>query len=168
MSGFATSPRTLGKAVALHTPVHFDAGLVDRLLTEQRELNASFASLVARFGSDPEAAELAVRACSARMVEVRRTEALWLYPVIARAVDGDVEAQQQFVQMRLVMLRLARRTLRLLDDFAQAVRLGIGANAAADRVAEALAEYWQRNQSQIYPLYELIGTRRRDDTRRAG
>jgi hypothetical protein len=49
-----------------------------------------------------------------------------------------------------------------------ALRRRSGANAAADRVAEGLAEYWQRNQGQIYPLYELIGTRRRDDTRRAG
>jgi len=160
MFRFSASVRTLGKAVTLQTPVQFDNRLFEHLLAEHRELNSRYARLVARIGSDPEGIERAVRECTEQLVELRRTEALWLYPVIARAIEDDIDAQQQFLQLRLVMLRLARRILRLLDDLAQAIRLNLGVNAAADLCAEALAEYWQRNRAQIYPLYDLIGTKR--------
>ena len=156
----SASLRTLGKAVALHTPLHFDAQLIDRLLASHRELNARYASVVSQFGSEMNDMERAVRECAEQFVELRRAESIWLYPVIARAIDGDAEAQRQFGQLRLLMLSSARRALRLFEDLAQAVRAGSDANAAADRLAEALAEYWQRNQAQIYPLYELLGTNR--------
>ena len=160
MFRFAESMRTLGKAVALDTPVRFDPELVARLHAEHRALNALFADSVARFSGDREAAERAVRACTDRLVEVRRTEALWLYPVIARAIEGDNDAQQQFLRLRLVMLRQARRVLRLLDDLTLAIRSGVDIHAAADRVAESLAEYWVRNNAEIYPIYDLVGARR--------
>ena len=160
MFRFGSSLRTLGKAVTLQTPVQFDSRLVERLLAEHRELNARYARLVAQIGSDPELVERSVRECTTQLVELRRAEAMWLYPVIARAIEGDSDAHQQFLQLRLVMLRLARHILRLFDDLVQAIRLNIGVNAAADLIAESLAEYWQRNQAQIYPLYDLVGSKR--------
>ena len=161
MFRFTASLRTLGTAVALHSPLHFDANLVPHLIAEHRELNARFAALVSRFGADPDVVEKAVRDCAARFVELRRVESTRLYPVVARAIQSDDEALRQFGQLRLVMLGTARRALRLFEELAEAIRIERDANAAADRVAEALAEYWQRNQAQIYPLYELLAVSQR-------
>lgn len=158
MVRFAASLHTLGQTVALHAPPHFDAELVRRLLAEHRELNARFASLVSQFGSDPAAIAGAIRDCAQQFVELRRTESMRLYPVIDRAIEGDEEAQRQFGQLRLLMLSSARRTLRRLEELAETLHFEGDANAAADRAAEALAEYWQRNRAQIYPLYELLVT----------
>lgn len=160
MLRFSDSMRTLGKAVALDTPVRFDPELVGRLLAEHRALNAQFADAIPHLGGDRDVAERAVRGCTERLVEVRRTEALWLYPVIARAIEGDNDAQQQFLRLRLVMLRLARRVLRLFDELTQAIRAGVDIGATADRAAESLAEYWVRNNAEIYPIYDLVGARR--------
>lgn len=161
MSRFVASLRSLGQRVALHTQLHFDAELVRRLLAEHRELNARFASLVSQFGSDPRASEGGIRDCARQFVELRRTESVRLYPVIDRAIEGDEEAQRQFGQLRLLMLSSARRAVRRMEDLAETICREGDVNAAADLVAESLAEYWQRNRAQIYPLYELLARSQR-------
>jgi len=148
--------------IALDTPVEFDAGLVSRLVAEHRELDARFNGLLGELESDP-LAERSVRACSTKLHDLRRTEALWLYPLIARGIARDPVARRQFLQLRLVMLGLARRVLRAFDELSHAVRRGTHTKSSADEVARALAEYRQRNEGEIYPLYQLMGTSRRAD-----
>jgi hypothetical protein len=61
------------------------------------------------------------------------------------------------------MLGLARRTLRASDELLHAVGEGIDTKHAVAEARRALAEYRQRNEGEIYPLYQLMGTTRRAD-----
>jgi hypothetical protein len=148
--------------IALDTPVEFDAGLVDRLVAEHRALEGRLGRLADELETDP-LIERAVQACSAKLHDLRRTEALWLYPLIARRLARDPVTRRQFLQLRLVMLGLARRALRACDDLTNAVREGIDGKHAVEEARRALAEYRQRNEGEIYPLYQLMGTTRRAD-----
>jgi hypothetical protein len=143
--------------IGLDTPVQFDPGLVPRLLAEHAELDARFTAIIGHLDTDP-SADRRVRACSAKLHDLRRTEALWLYPLIARGIARDPVARRQFLQLRLLMLGLARRVLRSFDELSQAVRRGTNTKPAASEVTRAMAEYRQRNETEIYPLYELMGT----------
>jgi hypothetical protein len=147
-------------SITLDTPVRFDGRLVMQLVTEHSELNRRFAALARRLDGDPVIVEREVRDCAALLHRLRRTEALWLYPIIARGVARDPIARRQFVQLRLGMLGLARRALRQFDDLAVALRRGTEVEAAADMAARALSEYRMRNEAEIYPLYDFIGRRR--------
>lgn len=146
-----------GAALALDTPVRFDGTLVRRLVAEHGELNQRFAALVRRLDANSEGAEQEVRDCASRLHDLRRTEALWLYPVIARGIARDPVARRQFLQLRLVMLGLARRALRLFDELSIAINKGSQVAPTAEQAGKALAEYRQRNEAEIYPLYDLIG-----------
>ncbi len=145
--------------LALHTRVHFDAGLLDRLIAGHGELNARFATLVCRLDDDPQAAVCAIRDCANQLHELRRTEALWLYPVIARSLEYDEDARRQLARLRLVMVALTRRVVRGLENLLQAIVSGTPTHAVAEDVSTMLAEYVQRNETEIYPLYNLMGTR---------
>jgi hypothetical protein len=149
-------------ALAWATPVHFDATLVVRLVDQHRELNLRFDELVAEIRSDanipadPQIAADAVRDCAGQLHDLRRAEALWLYPVIAREFAEDPVARRLFWQARLTMLSLARGLLRRFEELAQALQEGRQARLAADHVATALAEYRRRNEAEMYPLYDLM------------
>lgn len=158
MFKFATAVHSLpsNKLLALDTRVHFDEGLVPRLMAGHGELNARFATLICRLDDDPQAAVCAIRDCASQLHDLRRTEALWLYPVIARGVEYDEGARRQLARLRLVMVALTRRVVRRLEDLLEAVVSGIPAQAAADEVSALLAEYVQRNEAEIYPLYSLM------------
>jgi hypothetical protein len=143
------------EALTWTTPVRFDATLVTRLINQHQDLNTHFATLVGHLDKDPEAAE-AVHDCANRLHELRRDEALWLYPVITRGVARDPIARRLFSLKRLVMLGLARNVLRCFDELELAVRRGNEIAVAADRAAKALAEYRWRSESQVYPLYSLM------------
>lgn len=162
MFKFATAMRAVpsGKPLALDTRVQFDAGLLARLIAGHGELNARFAALVCRLEDDPQAAVCAIRDCARQLHELRRTEALWLYPVIARGVDSDTDARRQLARLRLVMVALTRRVVRCFERLLQAIVDGTPTRAAADEVSAVLAEYVQRNEAEIYPLYSLMGTQR--------
>jgi hypothetical protein len=145
-----------GLSLTWTTPVHFDATLVVRLIDQHRELNVRLGEVVAEIGRDPAAAESAVRDCANQLHELRRAEALWLYPVIARELMADPMARRQFSEARLAMLSLARRLLRRFDELVRAIQSGKEIRAAAVRVVKALAAYRRRNEAQIYPLYSLM------------
>ena len=145
-----------GMALNWNTPVHFDASLVPRLIDQQRALSVRFAALAGELDKDPAVAERAVRECADQLHELRRHEALWLYPVIARGFAPDPIARRLVWQSRLVMLGLARRVLRRFDELGRAVRGGTDVTAAADHAATALAEYRRRNEAEMYPLYNLM------------
>lgn len=148
--------RPAGMALTWNSPVQFDPSLVARLVAQHEALNARFAALVGELGNDPEVAERAVRACADELHELRRSEALWLYPVIARGFAPDPISRRLVWQSRLVMLGLARRVLRRFDELARAIRSGTEISAAADHVTKALAEYQRRNETEMYPLYNLM------------
>jgi hypothetical protein len=147
-------------ALMLSTPVRFDAGLIARLLAQTDTINAHLASLLCRLDDDVEVSIGAIKDCAEKLHSVRQAEALWLYPVIARSVEFDVKARFQLAQLRLAMLALARRVLRRCDDLIQALRSEGQVAPAAQRMTDAWSEYLQRNQHEIYPLYELAGRRR--------
>jgi hypothetical protein len=145
-----------GLALTWNTPVQFDATLVARLIDEHRELNARFSQVVSHLDKVPAVAEHAVRECADQLHELRRMEALWLYPVIARGFAPDPIARRLVWQSRLVMLGLARRVLRRFDELIRAIRTGNEVSIAADHVTKALAEYQRRNEAEMYPLYNLM------------
>ncbi len=149
-------------ALAWTTPVHFDATLVVRLVDQHRELNMRFAELAAEIRNDttiagnPQAAAEAVRDCAIQLHDLRRAEALWLYPLIAREFAPDPVARRLFWQARLTMLSLARGLLRRFEELAQTLQEGQPAAIAAAQVAAAFAEYRRRNEAEMYPLYNLM------------
>ncbi len=145
--------------LTLDTRVRFDAELLPRLTAGHGELNARFAALLCRLDNDPQEAVCAIRDCATRLHELRRTEALWLYPVIAYGVQYDEDARRQLAQLRLVMLSLTRRLVRRFEQLLQAIVSGTPAQAAADDASVVLAEYVRRNEAEIYPLYNLMSMR---------
>ena len=144
------------EAIDLYTPVHFDPALMPRLIAAHEALNARFATLVCLLDrNDAQAAEV-VRECLKQFQQLRRAEAIWLYPVIAHAVDEDDAARGRLTELRLVTLTLARRTLRCFEALVQAIDRGGLTVAAADELSRALAEYLRRSETEIYPLYGLM------------
>ena len=151
-------PESRDDALALDSPVQFDRTLVGRLVAAHEALNARFAQLLCLLDSNPVAAANATEECAVRLHELRRMEAIWLYPVIARGVDGDAAARMQLMRLRMVLLTLARRTMRQLDELMQAIRSGAQPKSAAERVSTPLAEYLRRSAFEVYPLYSLVGS----------
>jgi len=144
------------EALTWHTPVRFDPGLIRRLLEQHDSLDTRIAELPNRFRRDREEAWRAAQACAGHLHEVRRQEALWVYPVIARGLDNNAVARRQLLSLRFVMNGLARRALRGLEELAHAVRQLKDIGAPVSAVAGAIAEYRQRNESELYTLYSLM------------
>lgn len=155
----ALNAKPEGGALNWNTKVQFDPALVGQLVAQYRALNERFESLGSKLEGDLHSAETAVRECADELHKLRHTEALRLYPVIARGLSSDPITRRLFWQSRLVMLGLARRVLRRFEELARAIRLRSEIPAAADHVAKALAEYRKRNETEMYPLYDLIGQR---------
>jgi len=142
-----------------NTPTQFDAGLVAQLTVQYDELDAMFRTAVSQFESDPDTSERTMRECAEQLLKLRHIEAIRLYPIIGRSIWPDPVARRLFWQSRLVMLGLARRVLRRFEDVTRSMRAGAVTSAAADHFVKALAEYRQRNETEIYPLYGLAGRR---------
>jgi hypothetical protein len=140
-----------------NTPVPFDPHLLTQLLARHDELDARLAALRPMLASHPALAESVVRECADYLHELRHTEALRLYPVIARSLSPDPVARRLFWQSRLVMLGLARRVMRRFEDLGRAVRAGKGSEADLAHVVNGLAEYRRRNEATMYPLYTAVG-----------
>lgn len=161
MFKFATAVHAVpsNEILTLDTRVDFDSGLLARLIAGHGDLNARFATLLCQLDDDPQAAVFAIRDCATQLHKLRRTEALWLYPVIARGVEHDEDARRQLTRLRLVMVTLTRRVVRRFERLLEAIESGTPTRAAADDLSVVLAEYVQRNEAEIYPLYSLMGSR---------
>ena len=142
-----------------NTPVQFDPALVAQLTAGYEELDATFKAAMNRLKSDPDGAEQMTRECAEQLLKLRHIEAIRLYPVIGRSIWPDPVARRLFWQSRLVMLGLARRVLRRFDDVTRAMRSTTVSESAVDHFVRALAEYRQRNETEIYPLYSIAGRR---------
>ena len=153
------SQRTSGETLAWYTPVRFDPALLRRLLDQHDLLDARVASLPNRFRRDRQEAARAAQACASQLHELRRQEALWVYPVIAHSFASDSAARRRLLNLRFVMNGLARRVLRSVDELVQAMRAVSDIAAAVGTVAAALNEYRQRNESELYTLYCLMDPR---------
>ena len=162
VAGGASNP-----SLSLHTPVQFDATLVQRLIRGHDALKGAFATLVSRIDDDPGALASAARDCADRLHALRCTESLWLYPVIARCVDTDPAARRGLMQLRLTILGLYRKIQRRLDELLQSTREGSASAAAVALLSAALTEYLQRSESEIYPLYSLVRLQTTEVTARA-
>jgi len=146
-------------ALTWNSPVQFDESLVARLAAQHYEIGQRFETLGEQIRSHPADAEKQVLECADDLHKLRHLEALRLYPLIARGISSDPVARRLFWQSRLVMLGLARRLFRRFDELVRAIQSRGETVAAVDHVAKALAEYRQRNEAEIYPLYSLAGRR---------
>ena len=61
----------------------------------------------------------------------------------------------------------ARRIFRRFDELARNINSATATAATIEHVTRALAEYRQRNESEIYPLYSLAGRRSAGQARRS-
>lgn len=150
---------TPSEALTWYTPVRFDPGLLRKLLDQHDMLDARVASLPNRFRRDREEAWRSAQACAGQLHDLRRQEALWVYPVIARGLASDPAARRRLLNLRFMMNGLARRVLRSIDELAQTMRQLTDIAAAVTMVASALAEYRKRNESELYTLYCLMDPR---------
>jgi len=146
-------------ALNWYTPVRFDPALLRKLIEQHEKLDERVASLPNLFGRDRAEALKTAQVCAGQLHELRRQEALWIYPVMARHFAGDAGAHRQVLNLRFVMNGLARRVLRAIDDLARAMRLASDVAAAAAAVVRALTEYRQRNEAELYTLYSLMDPR---------
>lgn len=143
-------------ALSWDTRVQFDPTLVARLGGEYDALSRRFAGLADNPAGDPKLAAANLQDCAACLHDLRRTEALWLYPVIASGIAADAEARRQFLQLRLAMLGRARRILRRIDVVARAALEGADTKADVAGLRADLDEYCRRNEAEIFPLYALM------------
>lgn len=151
----AAQPTTLN----WYTPVRFDPALLRKMIEQHDALDQRVASLPDRFKRDRDEALKAAHTCAGLLHELRRQEALWIYPVMARSFATDPVARRQLLNLRFVMNSLARRVLRTIDDLTRTMRHASDIAAAVAAVTAALADYRQRNESELYTLYSLTDPR---------
>ncbi len=142
------------------SPSRYEPTLVPRLIGTQKALAARFGELLAAVERDPAASAGVVEECARQFTAVRHIETIWLYPIVAQAVEADAGARGEFAELRLVGLILARRVLRCFDELTQAIRAEVLAGDAALRLARALAKYANHSERAVYPLYEIVGSER--------
>jgi len=157
--GSAESQHVPSEALAWYTPVRFDPAVLRKLVDQHDLLDARIASLPNWFRRNREEASHAAQACAGHLHELRRHEAPWIYPVIARNLASDPAARRRLLNLRFVMNGLARRVLRSIEELVQAMHQMTDIAAAFRSVASALAEYRQRNESELYTLYCLMDPR---------
>lgn len=144
------------------SPSRYEPTLVPRLVAAQKTLISRFEELLPAIERNPGASGAAIDECARQFTAVRHIETVWLYPIVAQVADADADTRGQFAELRLVGLILARRVLRSFDELTQSIRAEVLAADAALRVARALAKYANHSERVVYPLYELIGSERRD------
>ncbi|MBS0569228.1 MAG: hypothetical protein JSS28_01350 [Proteobacteria bacterium] len=152
----APSQNSPDEALTWHTPVRFDPGVLKRLIGQHDLLDARVASLPDRFRHNRDDAWRAAHACASQLRDMRRQEAIWIYPVIAHGTASDAAARRRSLNLRFGMNGLARRALRHLEDLAAVVRQATDISAGVAAVAASLQDYRQRNESELYTLYCLM------------
>ena len=149
------------------SPSRYEQTLVPRLVGALQALNARFGSILATVEHEPAASAATVEDCARQFTAVRHIETIWLYPIIAQAVEADADARGQLAELRLIGLILARRVLRSFDELNQAIRAEALVGDTALRLGRALAKYSNHSEQVVYPLYELIGSERQDSAEAA-
>ena len=149
--------RCPGESLNLATPIRFNPELPRWLLAMHEALNARFATVLNRLSTNPSSAIDTLHACVTLLQELRRAETVRLYPFIAAGLNEDKLARNQLMQLRISLLAGLRTTLRHLDDLCRAVAEGTMFTEQAERASISLAAYLHRSETEIYPLYTVIG-----------
>ena len=142
-------------ALDWRTPLRFDPQLLRRLLARHDALERELAALPDHAARDRDHAVRIAGTCAGLLHELRRQEALWIYPLMARRFDGDPVARRRLTDLRFAMNGLARRVLRQIDALSQTLRQAGDVRNALAGVVAALADYRLRNESELYTLYSL-------------
>jgi len=150
---------TQSEAFDWRTPVRFDPTLLKKLIRGHETLQTRLTALPPVFKSNRAEACREAHDCAAQLHELRRAEALWLYPVLSRGLGADPPVWRQLVKLRFVMNGCARHLLRSLEDLARAASDATDIKPATGAALKALAEYRQRNETELYALYELMDPR---------
>jgi len=148
-------PRASDMNLVRTKSLRFDPELIQDLLARHERLAADVSALAEQFRGEAKLAAAAAASCVEQLQELRRWEAIRLYPVISRGLASDPAAERQWVILRFVINGLAHRLLRSMDDLGT-LQDALGAQAAVDAVLQNLAAYRQRNESELYPLYALM------------
>jgi len=134
--------------------VAFDPGLIERLVAANDRLRAAFARLVeAWHGTDGDVAA-AAQHCARELHALNRTEALRLYPVIARQFAAQPGALDAFTKRRLAVYGHGRKLLRFLEG---AIARHSGDAGELRMAVESLGRYVAEKQAQLYTLYLAVG-----------
>jgi hypothetical protein len=158
---FDNDPRagSAGETLSLpSTPVRFDPTLTTRLLAVHDRLNGHFAAILCMLDRDPASAVSAISAFSRELEDLRRAEGMWVYPLIAIGVDSDIDARRQLMRLRISLLAELRAILRLLGEMSQALQAGTSCASAADLTSASMAGFLRRSETEVYPLYDLVGS----------
>lgn len=132
--------------------LRYDPELLEDLRARHERLEHQLAALTEQFRDDAQAAATEAQECAEQLHELRRWEAIRLYPVVSRGLCGDAVAERQWVILRFVVNGLAHRLLRSMEELG-AVRDADAASVAVKAVLENLTGYRARNEQDLYPLY---------------
>jgi hypothetical protein len=147
-----------GETLNLDPPVGFDPTLTDRLLGMHDALNSRFATMLCMLDRDPASAVAAVGVLANELQDLRRAEAMWIYPFIAKGVDADVDARRQLMRLRISLLAELRAIMRLLGEMSQELQEGTPCQSTADLISGAMTAFLRRGETEVYPLYNLVGS----------
>ncbi len=147
-----------GETLNLHPPVGFDSTLTDRLLSMHDALNSRFATILCTFDRDPAATVAAIGFLANELQDLRRAEAMWIYPLIAKGVDADIDARRQLMRLRISLLAELRAIVRLLGEMSQALQAGTPCQSTADLISGSMIAFLRRGEMEVYPLYNLVGS----------
>jgi hypothetical protein len=142
----------------LHPPRGFDSTLTDRLLSMHDALNSRFAAILCMFECDATSAVTAIGALAGELQDLRRAEAMWIYPLIAKGVDADVDARRQLMRLRISLLAELRAIVRLLGEMSQELQAGTPCQSTADLISGSMIAFLRRGEMELYPLYNLVGS----------
>lgn len=157
-SGDALWADPAGETLNLNPPVGFDPTLTDRLLGMHDTLNSRFAAILCMLDRDPSSAVVVIDVLASELQDLRRAEAMWIYPLIAKGVDADVDARRQLMRLRISLLAELRAILRLLGEMSHALRAGTPCQSTADLISGSMATFLRRGETEVYPLYNLVGS----------
>jgi hypothetical protein len=107
---------------------------------------------------DPASAVVVIDVLASELQDLRRAEAMWIYPLIAKGVDADVDARRQLMRLRISLLAELRAILRLLGEMSHALRAGTPCQSTADLISGSMATFLRRGETEVYPLYNLVGS----------
>ncbi|MBA8883420.1 hypothetical protein [Dokdonella fugitiva] len=137
-------------------PWRHDPGLIEELRRANRGLMMSYSvALHAGRRGSFEAAALAISRCVRQLHEVQRTEALRLYPTIARRLADDVEGAATVTSLRREANALARHFMRLVEGLFSRGRPGMPPAALVDEARAVLQRYLDEKESRLYRFYAL-------------
>lgn len=133
-----------------------DPRLIDELKRANREamMSYSVALHAGRRGSF-DAAALAISRCARQLHDVQRTEALRLYPTIARRMANDPEGAAAVAALRRDANALVRHFMRLVEGLFSRARPGMPSEELIADARSVLQKYLAEKESRLYRVYAL-------------